>query len=159
MHLSTTWRSALFALAVGTLTACGSRQVQNEPENQREIDIQPTPPAYPTADKLKRLDLGPDQDFQYSVDVDSISIGPGPVVLYTLVVRSPAGATNVSYEAMRCRPLERKIFALGRSDGTWSASKRPEWLPITRSMTGYVTLADFYFCPGRRSILTQEEAV
>jgi hypothetical protein len=152
------WRSALVAVAFGALAACYGRQAV-EPENQREAEIEPTPPAYPSPASLRRLDLGPDEPFEYSIDVDSISVAPGPVLLYTLVARSPAGATNVTYEGMRCRPVERKIFALGRNDGTWAASKSPMWLPISRSGKAQMTLADFYFCPGRRSVLTVDEAL
>jgi hypothetical protein len=152
------WRSALVALAFCALASCYGRQAV-EPESQRETELEPALPAYPSAASLRRLDLGPDEAFEYSIDMDSVSVAPGPILLYTLVARSPAGATNVTYEGMRCRPVERKIYALGRSDGTWAPSKSPAWLAINRSMKAQMTLADFYFCPGRRSVLTVDEAL
>ena len=160
MHWSKTWRSTLVVVAAGLVVACGYRPAyKEEPENQSEIELQPALPTYPIASNLKRIDLGPDEPFEYSVDTGSVSLAAGPVLLYTLVVRSPAGAMNVSYEGMRCRSLERRIYASGRPDGTWAISRSATWLPITRQQKGYFALADSYFCPARRPVLTAAEAV
>jgi hypothetical protein len=82
------------------------------------------------------------------VDPDSITMGKDGVARYTLVARSSSGAMNVSFEGIRCNPRERKIYAVGRSDGTWTQARKPEWIPIldTEPRVQYVVLPGEIFC-------------
>ena len=72
------------------------------------------------------------------------------MVRYTLVVRTPGGAENVTFEGIRCATGERRIYASGRKDGTWTPMKNSEWQPI--SVNNYnrprAALAYDYFCDG-----------
>jgi hypothetical protein len=67
---------------------------------------------------------------KYYIDLDSISLGADRVVRYTAVVRSRSGASNVSYEGLRCKDAHYKLFALGTNEGTWSPVRDPQWQAI-----------------------------
>ena len=70
------------------------------------------------------------------------------MIRYTLVAVSQGGAKNISYEGIRCASFEKKIYALGREDGTWAPSRRNLWEPIVRSKVNrqHAALAQDYFC-------------
>jgi hypothetical protein len=48
------------------------------------------------------------------------------------VATSNSGAKNVSYEAIVAK-VRKKLYAFGRSDGSWSASRRKEWDRISNA--------------------------
>ena len=119
------------------------------------------PPA-PKAEDLIEFDAGPTRrGFEHFVDGATLSLGEDGVIRYTLVITSDAGARNVSYEGMRCKTAERKVYAYGRRDGTWSKARDQEWRSIDQS-TGegpiYILYDDF-FCPGRSAVASASEAV
>ena len=97
------------------------------------------------------------RDFRYSIDGATLSVDPRGVVRYVLVARSASGAENVSYEALRCKTDEYRIYALGRADGTWGG--RPgNWRPIAESRQGqHRTLQREYFCPQNNPIHDADE--
>ena len=64
---------------------------------------------------------------RFFVDVDTLSIGKDGVVRYVLVVRSPGGAENVSFEGIRCETREQKAYAFGQRGGTWSPAREAPW--------------------------------
>jgi hypothetical protein len=118
-------------------------------------------PAPPRSENLIPFDMGPTRrGFEHFVDGASLSIGEDGVIRYTLVVKSDMGATNVTYEAIRCVTRERKAYAYGRKDGTWAEARDPEWHSIATSDQSpeYVLYSDF-FCPGRSSVSAAGEAV
>jgi hypothetical protein len=79
----------------------------------------------------------------------------------TVVVRGEGTASNVSYEAIRCKTRERKVYAYGRADGTWSAVRAPLWTTISGLTTdGHrFVLYENYFCPSRQSITSAREGI
>lgn len=87
---------------------------------------------------------------QFAIDARSLSIGQDGVIRYTLVATSPSGARNVSYEGIRCQSFEKKLYAFGHADGSWSRSRRDQWEPIVRNAANrqQATLAQDYFCDG-----------
>jgi hypothetical protein len=105
-------------------------------------------PPYPKPERLVKIDIGRPGTFDFLVDPDSITLGKDKAVRYTLVARSASGAMNVSFEGIRCNPRERKIYAIGHSDGTWVQARKPEWIPIldTEAQTQYVVLPNEIFC-------------
>jgi len=105
-------------------------------------------PPYPVIQRLVKVDVGRMGDFDFFVDPDSVALGKDNVFRYTLVARSASGAMNVSFEGLRCNPREHKIYAVGRSDGTWAQARRPEWVPIldTEAKMQYVVLPNEVFC-------------
>ena len=80
---------------------------------------------------------------------------------FTVVVRGEGSASNVSYEAIRCKTRERKVYAYGRADGTWSEVRAPQWTTIAGlNSDGYrFVLYENYFCPSRQIIASTREGV
>ena len=83
--------------------------------------------ALPEAQNLVRVDAGQRSSHQFYVDAASVSVGEDGVMRYTTVVKTAGGATNVTFEGMRCETREQKLYALGRSDGTWVRARDPKW--------------------------------
>lgn len=84
----------------------------------------------------------------FAIDAKSLSVGADGVVRYTLVATSPGGARNVSYEGIRCETFERKLYAFGRDDGSWSRAHNDAWERMRRNERNraQATLAEDYFC-------------
>ena len=125
------------------------------------VELQTQLPAYPKPENLLAFDIGPTSKHHYSVDALSITVGQDGVVRYSLVVKSSAGAMNVSYEGIRCDTGERKLYAFGRSDNTWSKARVSKWEALERVAQHYPQreLARYFFCPERSIVKTSEEAV
>lgn len=120
-------------------------------------------PPYPADQNLLPFSVDAPSPFQFFVDSKSISVDKDGVVRYTLVARSASGALNVSYEGIRCEPLERKLYAFGRSDKTWAPARSAEWAPIP-SRRNYAAnqqaaLADDFFCRAQGRVHNAEEAI
>ena len=64
---------------------------------------------------------------RFYVDRNSVSLGADWVVRYTAVVKSPSGVANVSYEALRCKTSEYKVYAYGTRNGTWMNAREIKW--------------------------------
>lgn len=115
----------------------------------QEIAIQL--PAAPKLENLVEFDVGERATMTFAVDVNSISAGDDGVVRYTLVSSSPSGAENISYEGIRCETRERKLYAFGRKDGSWSRSRRDQWEMFTGTVANrqHAALARGYFCSSK----------
>lgn len=118
-------------------------------------------PAAPKAGDLIEFDPGRPATLRFYVDPASLSVGTDLIVRFTVVVKGDGGASNVSYEAFRCKTRERKVYAYGRADGTWSQARAPQWTAIHGLTTdGYrFVLFENYFCPSRQSIASAREGV
>ena len=116
-------------------------------------------PAFPKKENLIEFDMGPRTDFRFFVDPASLTVSDG-VVRYTVVARSPSGVENVAYEALRCDIRQYRMYATGRSDGTWMPRLTP-WREYPRSSTAWQSrLAREYFCQSNReSVATSKEAI
>ena len=112
-------------------------------------------PPYPRAERLIEIFVSPTSELRFFVDPASVEPGSDGAVRYTLVARSPAGAENVSYEALRCESGEARIYAVGRNgewvlaSSDWRASRTPWQAMLYRD----------YFCPLRQPIASREEGV
>jgi len=64
---------------------------------------------------------------------------------------SEVGAKNVSYEGMRCATRERKLYAVGRSDGSWAPSHNKNWEVISEANANrqHAELMKEYLCPDK----------
>lgn len=93
-------------------------------------EIEARLPAKPVPENLEPVEVSAATLYQFHIDRSSISMGSDGVVRYTLIGTSPQGAKNISYEGIRCDTSEKKLYAFGRADGTWSRSKRNQWDPI-----------------------------
>jgi hypothetical protein len=118
-------------------------------------------PAVPKLGDLIEFDPGRPATLRFFVDPASLSVGTDGIVRFTVVVRGDGATSNVSYEAIRCKTRERKVFAYGRADGTWYAARDPRWTKIgglTSDGHRFVLYED-YFCPSRQIIATAREGV
>jgi len=110
-----------------------------------EIEVQL--PAFPEKESLIPFQVGSVVDTKYLIDGNSISVGADDVVRYTLVVVSSEGAQTISYEGMRCSTGERKFYAFGRADKTWSKPRSNKWIRVLGSSNNpHVELFTNNFC-------------
>lgn len=98
---------------------------------------------------------------RFFVDPASVSVGSDGVVRYTLLIATPGGVKNLSYEGMRCLTRERRVLAIGRGDGTWSLAKGKQWEKIREGGVNryHAALFQEYFCPGGVIVRNADEAI
>ena len=125
----------------------------------QEIEVQL--PSFPRFEDLIPFEVGSISDKQFLIDEKSISIGSDEVIRYSLIVVSSSGARNISYEGMRCATAERRTYAFGRADETWSKARSNKWINIRGgSNSHHVALFADYFCAvGEQSVMKPEDAV
>jgi hypothetical protein len=92
--------------------------------------------------------VSPTTTLNFAVDGQSVSVTEEGTVRFVLVVTSQSGASNVSYEGIRCSTGERKLYAVGQIDGSWTAARRDVWETIIdRGINRHhAALAKEYFC-------------
>lgn len=117
-------------------------------------------PPQPLTTDLKSFYVSATTENRYAVDLRSLSVGRDGVVRYVLVVETPGGARNVSFEGMRCETRERRLYATGRRDGNWSESRNASWSKIVDIPPNRHHAALFleYFCPGGVIVAKADEA-
>lgn len=118
-------------------------------------------PAPFRAEALVELALDANAANRVFVDPLSVSVGTDRVVRYTLVTRTQGGATNIAYEGLRCSARTRRIYAIGRADGTWQTARDSRWTDLPRGgrYSPYGVLARDYFCPDGVAVQNAETAV
>jgi len=99
-------------------------------------EIQAQLPAAPKADNLIEVRLDSSTRNKLLIDAASLSASDDGVVRYTAIIRSPAGAENISFEGLRCETGERKLYAFGRPNGEWSRNRYAKWEPIQARLAG-----------------------
>lgn len=112
----------------------------------QEITVQL--PAAPKKEDLLQFTVGPTTSHIFSIDVKSLTVGSDGVIRYTLHAKSAGGAESISYEGIRCQSYEKKLYAFGQRDGSWSRSRRDKWENITATVANrpHAALAKDYFC-------------
>lgn len=118
-------------------------------------------PAAPKPENLLPFYVSPTATQSFAIDAQSLSLGADGVIRYTLVATSEAGARNVSYEGIRCATYERKLYAFGHPDGSWSRARRDQWERINSNTPNrhHAALAKDYFCLEKTVAGTAEEMV
>lgn len=131
------------------------------PEEKQWGEVEVILPAYPKTENLVEFDASTLTSNRHYVDTQSLQVGEDRVIRYTVVIDGKGGARNVSYEGMRCRPSERKLYAYGHPDRTWSAAQTPTWQQIDfNSATSYhKTLYRDFFCPDGIAVRDAKEAI
>lgn len=127
----------------------------------RWSEVQAPLPEFPKPENYLPLEVSALTTFAFFVDAKSVSVGTDGVVRYSLIAKSPEGALNVSFEGIRCSEGQFRVYALGRSDNTWSESRVSRWQPIPsdRSNAQRAVLYRDFFCPGLAIIATAAEGV
>jgi hypothetical protein len=108
-----------------------------------------SPPAFPKEADLIEFYVSAATANRFFIDGATLSVGKGGVVRYTLVVKTAGGATNTTYEGIRCKTGEYRLYATGRADGTWAAARNAEWRPIENKPVNrhHAALNRDFFCP------------
>ncbi len=118
---------------------------EQRPAPEAEVEL----PAFPRSENLVPFTVSATTNNQFLIDSAALSVGSDGVTRYTLVIVSPSGARNVSYEGMKCATGERRLYALGRADETWARARNDRWARITNSTLNrhHAALFSEYFCP------------
>lgn len=138
----------LCLLAAAGAWAGGGAEDDNESKQWQEIEVALPGPV--REDALLPFFVSAATANRFFVDGSSLTVDRDGVVRYALVVLVPEGGRNVTYEGMRCETRERRIYASGRLDGTWSKSRVSQWVRIQDAAANRHHAALFleYFCPG-----------
>jgi hypothetical protein len=136
-------------------------------------------PAYPKVENLLPFDAGPASDNLHYIDAPSIVVGKDNIVRYTLVIKSPQGAKNISYEGMQCatggagenvraevlifklRGPAKRLYAVARDDRTWVRARVSKWEELEDVSQHYAqrALSRYFFCPADIIVGSREEAI
>lgn len=141
----------VFLLSMANL-ACAQDNFEEDFEDLdkpwKEVAVQL--PAAPLAESLLPFYVSATATQTFAIDAKSLTLGADGVIRYTLVTSSASGAKNVSYEGIRCSSFEKKLYAFGRPDGSWSRSRSDKWEPIRSNAANrqHAALAKDYFCQG-----------
>ena len=104
-------------------------------------------PSHPKSSALLEFQPRRNSANRFYIDRNSVSIGPDRVVRFSAVVKSASGALNTSYEGMRCKTSEYKVYAYGIKNGEWTKARDSQWRWIERSSANFrFTLYKDYFC-------------
>lgn len=120
----------LTLLPLGAAAQWWSFESDFDDERKEWKEIETKLPAYPKQETLVALDAGGATPHKFFVDAPSISVGEDGVVRYSLVVKTAGGATNVSFEGIRCELRQQKIYAIGHAGGKWTRARDPQWRRI-----------------------------
>lgn len=109
---------------------------QNDPDAPRfweeaEVKI----PTAPPSKDLKPFYVSAISQLQFALDAPSIAFGKDEVIRYVVVITTPSGAQQVSYEGIRCEKYEWRLYATMQKDGVWHKSANSRWQVIRN--TGY----------------------
>ena len=115
-------------------------------------EIEARIPSSPGAGDLVPFEAGAASPHRFYVDARSLSVGEDGVVRYTLVIKAAGGATNVTFEGIRCELREQKYYAVGRADGNWVRARNPQWRRIEHQDVNrhHNVLYSDYFCSGKQ---------
>ena len=148
-------RRMLFGLvAPALLSALASSNVfaqesfEDRVANWKEGDV--AMPAAPAEASLHEFFVSASSPNRFMFDRDTLTVGADQVVRYVLVIRTPGGAENVTFEGIRCNTNERRIYASRSSRGEWVPVKGSEWAPILDNTYNRPRAALAYelFCDG-----------
>jgi len=131
--------------------------VDNKPWREVETQL----PLYPQMDKLIGFYVSPTTSNRFFIDPASLSLGADDEVRYILVIKTQEGATNVSFEGIRCATRERRLYAFGQTNNTWSRARKSEWVRFYYNDLNrqHAILSREYFCPGGVKINSAAEGV
>ena len=124
-------------------------------------EIEAKIPSYPRSEDLVPFDPDAASRHGFYIDARSLSVGEDGVVRYTLVVKAAGGATNVTFEGIRCELRQQKYYAVGRADGSWARAHNAQWRRIGPREVNrhHNTLYADYLCSGGTPVRSVREIV
>lgn len=155
---------ALIAIAALAVLACQEPQ-QRGGEGAFDADEKPWKeieariPPYPRPDNLVQFEAGAASPHRFYVDAPSLSIGEDRVVRYTLVIRTAGGATNVTFEGIRCEGRQQKYYAVAGADRRWTQARNSQWRRIETQEVNrhHNVLYSDYVCSGGQPVRSVRE--
>lgn len=159
--LSRLARRAGAAVLAGVASSLATGAGNDFEEPPPWVEVETALPAVSTPLRPIRIDLGPAAENTFAVDAPSIAVGTDGVIRFTMVVTSPRGAVTVTHEGIRCDSRERRVYAYGRPDGSWSRARNARWARIEpQAINAYANLLNReFFCPGGIVVRNAAEAV
>lgn len=147
----------LFSLAAQA--GLGLRDQDEDPDAPKWEEEALQLPAFPQEGSLREFYVSATTTHKYYIDAATLSVGKDGVVRYVLVVRTGGGATNITYEGMRCERGEFRIYATGHRDGSWVPARGSVWRLIENKPTNryHAALSRDFFCPIGNAIYTADE--
>lgn len=152
MSLTTLLRPIALIVTLFIALSVNAQQENNDGSPAVWQESAVTLPAAPAKENLLSFNPNASGTMKFAIDAKSLTVEKDEVVRYTLVITSAAGASNVSYEGIRCKTMEKKAYAFGQADNNWSIAKRDAWDAIAdgRVNRQHITLAQDFFCDGSR---------
>jgi hypothetical protein len=135
--------------AAALAAALGLAQVAAAADAERPAEAEVALPAAPQAANLVEVYVSAASANHFYVDAATLAVGADGIVRYALVVKTAGGATNATYEGIRCASGEYRIYATGHGDGSWARARGELWRPIENKPVNrqHAALAREFFCP------------
>ncbi|MFN7085903.1 MAG: CNP1-like family protein [Burkholderiales bacterium] len=150
--------AAVLALPPSALAQWSGWDYEFDQEKKPWSEIEVRIPPYPQPQNLVEFEAGAASPHRFYVDPGSISVGGDGVVRYILVIKTAGGASNVTFEGMRCATRQQKYYATGRSDGSWARARNPAWNHIEHKEINrhHIVLYADFFCNGKLQLSAEE---
>ncbi|MEW6165462.1 MAG: CNP1-like family protein [Pseudomonadota bacterium] len=150
--------------AIAQLDTIRDPTFNNAPYDQEEvkwIEAEAIFPEFPKPENLLPFYVSEMTSHRFMIDASTLQVGKDRVVRYVMVIQTSGGATNISFEGIRCDTREYRIYASGRKDGSWAKARLSEWRfienkPVNRH---HAELSRNLFCPDGVPIQTSAEGV
>lgn len=153
-------KPAVGILALALAVPPGAALHAADDEDDRSwSEEQVPPPAFPKESDLLEVHTGTGTTNRFFVDGATLAPGKDGVVRYVLVVKTGGGATNVTFEGVRCKTGEYKVLAIARQDGTWASARISDWRKIEDKLANrhHAVLGREILCPFTQPIRSAAE--
>lgn len=136
---------ALLALYAPLASSANTDDADNDALKAESPVVLPAPAQ---KNNLLSFYVSPTTTLEFAIDAKSVSVTEEGIVRFVLIVTSQSGASNISYEGIRCSTGERKLYAVGQTNGSWTTARRDVWETIIdRGINRqHAALAKDYFC-------------
>jgi len=126
---------------------------ESDPKEKSATEFGWKLPAPPLPENQLQFYVNWGTEYAFAVDTKSLSVDPDGVIRYTMIGTSPAGAKNISYEGIRCATMEKRTYAYGQANGSWTQARLSEWrnIPTVGPVLQHATLADLVCRNGKAS--------
>lgn len=148
----------ILAFALAASHGAAAHAVEDD-DDRFWSEEQVAPPAFPKESDLLEVHVGTGTTNRFFVDGSTLAPGRDGVVRYVLVVKTGGGATNITFEGVRCKTGEYRVLAIARPDGTWASARMSGWRRIEDKFANrhHAVLGRELFCPFTQPIRSADE--
>lgn len=131
----------------------------SDPDAPKWTEDEAVLPEFPKTENLLPFYVSEMTAHRFMIDASTLQVGKDGVVRYVLVVQTSGGATNISFEGIRCDAREFRLYASGHREGRWTKARLSEWRPIENKPVNrhHAALSRDLFCPNGVAIYTADE--